>query len=98
MRATHVPVEVFGLHVEREHIRQDGVHRRGDVFGRRSREIGSCLQWGFASVKKFDVFFELGFFIMWFVLVDVLLARSNTPFLLRISVFCCACHSRMFNW
>jgi hypothetical protein len=34
------------------------------------------------------VFLELDFFIVSFVLVDVLLARSNTLFLLRL--FCCA--------
>ena len=50
MRTTHVPVEIFRFHVEREDISQNGVHRRGDVFRRRRREISSCLQWGITSV------------------------------------------------
>src|SRR5262249_15875212 len=39
---TQVPVEVLGFQVQREHIRQDGVHRPADVLGRRPGQIG----WG----------------------------------------------------
>ena len=41
VRPAHVPVEVLGLQVEREHVRQDGVHRAGDVAGRAAlRSVG----------------------------------------------------------
>ena len=30
--AAHVPVKIFGFHVEREHIRENGVHRAAYVF------------------------------------------------------------------
>jgi hypothetical protein len=37
----HVPMEVLGLDVKREHIRQDAVHCRSDVPGRHSFEVGT---------------------------------------------------------
>src|SRR5439155_27084038 len=53
VRTTHVPVEIFGFHVEREHLSQNGVHRSSDVPGRRTCEIGPRFQWRFTSVQKF---------------------------------------------
>src|SRR5450755_2447734 len=40
MRATHVPVKILGLQIERENIRQDRIQRAGDVLGCRRLEIG----------------------------------------------------------
>jgi hypothetical protein len=40
MRAAHVPVEILRLDVQREHVRQDAVHRRGDVFRRDQFQVG----------------------------------------------------------
>ena len=44
MLAAHVPVEVLGLDVERENIRQDAVHCSRYVFGRGCFEIGRGQQ------------------------------------------------------
>jgi hypothetical protein len=77
MRATHVPVEIFRLQVEREHVRQNGVHGTGNVLGGGTCEIGRCGQWSIASLSKlcrfcgtisthiiFPLFeFDFGFFL-----------------------------------
>src|SRR6266436_6429329 len=52
MRATHVPVEIFRLQVECEHVRQNGVHGTGNVLGGGTCEIGRCGQWSIASLSK----------------------------------------------
>jgi hypothetical protein len=44
VRARHVPVEVLGLQVERQHVRQEDVERTGDVAHRIGLEIGAGLQ------------------------------------------------------
>src|SRR4029077_5400699 len=76
MRSTHVPVEIFRFHIEREHVGQNGVHGRGDVFGRRSCEIGPRLQWGVASAKQFGSLSRLRF-VRGFVLTG---RGSTCPF------------------
>jgi hypothetical protein len=39
-RPAHLPVEVLGLQVEREHVRQDGVHGSGDIPTRLCSQVG----------------------------------------------------------
>ena len=46
MRSAHVPVEVLGLQVEGEDVRQDDVHRSGDVSGRPRLQVRRGVQWG----------------------------------------------------
>ena len=41
MRTAHVSVKIFRLHVQREHISENGIHRYADILNRRMREIGS---------------------------------------------------------
>src|ERR1700737_641992 len=52
MPTAHVPVEIFRFQVESEHIRENGVHGAGNVFGGRTCEIGRCCQWSIASLPK----------------------------------------------
>src|SRR5438477_9481257 len=52
MPAAHVPVEIFRFQVERKHVREDGVHRAGNVFGGRTCEISRCDQSSVASLPK----------------------------------------------
>jgi hypothetical protein len=40
VRPAHVPVEVLGLQVEREHVRQDSVHGSGDIPTRLWSQVG----------------------------------------------------------
>ena len=40
MGSAHMPVKVFRLQVEREHIGQNGVQRPGDVPGRLGVKVG----------------------------------------------------------
>ena len=49
----HVPVKIFGLHIEREYICENGIHRAGYVPGRRMRQVRSRREWGVASLLKF---------------------------------------------
>jgi hypothetical protein len=43
MRPADVPVEILGLEVEREAVRQDGIERAGDVLaGVERRSVGVC--------------------------------------------------------
>src|SRR6266436_4531247 len=49
VRSTHVPVEVLGLHVEREHVRQDSVHCRGDVLRRCGAQVGASSERSLAA-------------------------------------------------
>ena len=53
MRAAHVPVEILRLDVEREHVGDDGVQRRGHVSGCGRFEIGPCRQRSFAPLLEF---------------------------------------------
>jgi hypothetical protein len=53
MRPAYVPVKIFGLHVEREHIRENGIHRAAYVFGGGTCEISWRFQRSFASPQKF---------------------------------------------
>src|SRR6267143_7035624 len=48
----HVPVEILGLQIEREHVRQNCVHGAANIFGGRTCEIGRCCQWSVASLPK----------------------------------------------
>src|SRR5437762_12090538 len=52
VRAAHVPMEILGFQVEREHVRENGVHGAGYVPGRRTCEIGWCCQRSIASLPK----------------------------------------------
>src|SRR3954467_2498155 len=52
MRTAHVPVKILRFQVEREHIREDGVHGAGNIFGDRTGEIGRGCQWSIASLPK----------------------------------------------
>ena len=40
MRSAHVPVEILGLHIQREDIREDGVQRGGHAAARHRFEMG----------------------------------------------------------
>ena len=62
VRTTHVPVEIFGFQVEREHVSQNGVHRRCDVPGRRSCEIGRSFKWRVTPMQEFYGFSRVSFF------------------------------------
>ena len=53
VRPAHVPVEILSLQVKREHVRQDGVHRRRDVIGRRRSQVGGGSQWNPLPELKF---------------------------------------------
>src|SRR5438094_3735345 len=52
MWTAHVPVEVFRFQVEREHVRQNGVHCSGNVLGGGTCQIGPGCQWSIASLAK----------------------------------------------
>src|SRR5436190_20844621 len=52
VRTAHVPVKIFGFHIEREHVGQNSVHGPRDVFGGRTCEISRCRQWSSAFVQK----------------------------------------------
>src|SRR5437762_4517948 len=52
VRAAHVPMEILGFQVEREHVRENGIHGAGNVLGRRTCEIGWCCQQSIASLPK----------------------------------------------
>src|SRR3954466_7426608 len=52
MRTAHVPVKILRFQVERENIREDGVHGAGNIFGGRTGEIGRGCQWSIASLPK----------------------------------------------
>jgi hypothetical protein len=62
VRATHVPVEIFGFQIEREHVGQNGVHCRCDVPGRRSCEVGRSFQRRVTPLQKFYGFSRGSFF------------------------------------
>src|SRR5271165_4214925 len=47
VRAAQVPVEVLGLQIKREHVRQDGVHGSRDVPSRISFKVSWGDQWNF---------------------------------------------------
>src|SRR6202011_1804859 len=47
-----VPVEILGFQVEREHVRENGVHGAGNVFSGRTCQISRCCQWSIASLPK----------------------------------------------
>src|SRR4029453_16626761 len=61
VRTTHVPVEIFGFQVEREHVSENGIHCSCDIPGRRSREIGRSFQRRVTPVQKFYGFFRVSF-------------------------------------
>src|SRR5262249_2133966 len=44
VRATHVPMKVLGLQIQREHVGENRVHRSLYVFGRLDVEIARCSQ------------------------------------------------------
>jgi hypothetical protein len=52
MWSAHMPVEIFRFDIEREHVREDRVHRSGDILGRGRGKIGSSCQGRAAPVKK----------------------------------------------
>src|SRR5260370_39122647 len=52
MRTAHVPVEIFRLQVEREHVRQNSVHGASNILGGGTCEIGRCGQWSITSLSK----------------------------------------------
>src|ERR1700704_2960392 len=59
VRATHVPVEILGFHIEREYVGQDGIHGTGDVLGRSGLEVGRRGQWSAESAHEiFSVSFH----------------------------------------
>jgi hypothetical protein len=62
VRTAHVPVEIFGFQIEREHVSQNGIHRRCDVPGRRGCEIGWSFQWRVTPVQKFYSLSRVSFF------------------------------------
>ena len=57
----HVPVEIFGLHIEREHISQNGIHRSAYVFDSLARQIGSRREWRVASLHQLQAFLRVRF-------------------------------------
>src|SRR6266567_6945331 len=59
MRAAHVPVKILGFHVEREHIRENGIHSACYVFGGRMRQIRSRCERCVASLRKLQSFFRI---------------------------------------
>src|SRR5438309_7309293 len=59
MRPAHVPVKIFGLHVKRKHISENGIRRSAYVFGGRSRQIRSCCEWSVASLRELQSLFRI---------------------------------------
>jgi len=53
VRAAHVPVKIFRFQIEREHIRQNLIHRSRDVLGCGPCEISPRREWSVASVDEF---------------------------------------------
>jgi hypothetical protein len=53
VRTAHVPMEIFRFQVKREHVSEDGVHRRCNVLGSGPCQIGRRFQWSIAPVLKF---------------------------------------------
>ena len=52
MMPAHVPMEIFGFQIEREHVRKDRVHRSRDIPRGFMREVRPSFQWRVASVQK----------------------------------------------
>src|SRR5262245_6782139 len=50
MRSADMPVEVLGLHVEREHVGEERIQRTGDVPARVVAQIGGGGDWRLAAV------------------------------------------------
>jgi hypothetical protein len=50
MRSAHMPVEVLGLHVEREHVGEQRIQRTGDVSARIVPQIGGGDEGRLAAV------------------------------------------------
>ena len=61
MWPTHVPVEIFRLHVEREHIGQNGVHGAAYIFSGRSRQVRSRSERCVASLRELQSLFRIRF-------------------------------------
>jgi hypothetical protein len=50
-------MEILGLEIEREHIREDRIHRSGDVFDSNRFQIGPRHQGRVTSLPQFDSLF-----------------------------------------
>jgi hypothetical protein len=61
MRAAHVPVEIFRLHVKREHISKNGIHGAAYIFSGRVRQISTRGQGCVASLHQLQSFFRIRF-------------------------------------
>src|SRR6266568_5524116 len=61
MRTAHVPVEIFRLYVEREHIGENGIHRPAYVFDGLARQIGSRRKRCVSSLRQLQSFLRIRF-------------------------------------
>src|SRR5436190_8602708 len=61
MRTAHVPVEIFRLYVEREHIGENGIHRSAYVFDGLARQIRSRRERCVPSLRQLQSFLRIRF-------------------------------------
>ena len=59
MRAAHVPVEIFCLHIDGEDIGEKRVHRAGNVFRRFRGKIGSLMPMSYECADIDATYVEL---------------------------------------
>src|SRR5689334_20128754 len=52
VRATHVPVEVLGLDIDREHVGHQGVERARDILYRVRGDVGAWCEASFATCDQ----------------------------------------------